>query len=67
MISDREAGIVYVFDLLEPRYPTLVDRLREILAGGGIPLRLIEGTSDIWCKDYMHVQVGLGRHAGDLR
>jgi agmatine deiminase len=63
MISDREADIVYVSDLLEPRYPTLVNRLRGILAGHGIPLRIIEGTKDLWCRDYMPVQIGPGRHA----
>jgi agmatine deiminase len=62
MISDREADIVYVSDLLEPRYPPLVDRLRAVLAEHGIPLRIIEGTKDLWCRDYMPVQVGLGRH-----
>jgi agmatine deiminase len=57
MSSDSEANVVYISDLLEPRYPTLVDRLRGIFSEHGVPLRVIQGTKDIWCRDYMPVQV----------
>jgi agmatine deiminase len=61
MISDSEANFVFVSDLLEPRYPPLVDRLRGILGEHGISLRIIKGTQDIWCRDYMPVQVAPAR------
>ena len=61
MISDAEANIVYISDLLEPKYRVLVNRLRGILGDHGIPLKVIRGTNDIWCRDYMPVQVGPGR------
>jgi agmatine deiminase len=60
MISDSETNLVFISDLLESRYPLLVDRLRGILTEHGIPLRIIRGTKDIWCRDFMPVQVGLG-------
>ena len=31
-------------------------------ADPGIPLRIIRGTKDIWCRDYMPVQVAPGRY-----
>ena len=55
MIADRDNNIVYVSDLLEGRFPALVDGLRRILAEHGIPLRVVRGTKDIWCRDYMSV------------
>ncbi len=60
MISDAETNIVYISDRLEPKYRVLVDRLRGILGDHGIPLKIIRGTKDIWCRDYMPVQVGPG-------
>jgi agmatine deiminase len=57
MISDSEVNLVFVSDLLEPRYPPVVDRLRDILGDHGIPLGFIGGTNDIWCRDFMPVQV----------
>ena len=57
MISDSEANLVFISDRLKPRYPSLVDRLRGILTEHGMPLRVIGGTQDVWCRDFMPVQV----------
>ena len=61
MISDSEANLVFISDHLEPRYPKLVDRLRGILTDHAVPLRIIPGTKDIWCRDFMPVQAAPGR------
>ena len=53
MTSDGDADVVYISDLLEPRYPVLVERLRGTLSDHGIPLREIRRTRDYWCRDYM--------------
>jgi hypothetical protein len=37
-----------------------VDALGRILADHGIPLRSIAGTRDVWCRDYMCVQLAPG-------
>ncbi|QDV37571.1 agmatine deiminase family protein [Tautonia plasticadhaerens] len=60
MISDDQADEVYISDLLEGRHPSLVERLRSILVDHGVPLGVIGGTRDIWCRDYMPIQVGPG-------
>jgi agmatine deiminase len=57
---DQESNVVYISDRLEGRFPALADGLRQILAGRGGTLRVIGGTRDIWCRDYMPVQVAPG-------
>ena len=61
MITDSEANVVYISDLLEHRYAVLVDRLRGILSEHGISLRIIRGTKDYWCKDFLPVSVAAGQ------
>lgn len=60
MITDAETNVVYISDLLEPRYSELVGRLRGILSGHGIPLKVIRGTADIWVRDFMPIEIGPG-------
>jgi hypothetical protein len=52
--------MVDISDLLEVRFPALVDGLRHILTEHDIPLRAIHGTKDIRCRDYLPVQVEPG-------
>ena len=56
-VGDADANVVYISDRLKPRYPELVTALGDILRDHEIPLRVIRGTSDIWCRDFMPVQV----------
>jgi agmatine deiminase len=37
-----------------------VDRVRDILVEHRIELKTIPGTSDIWCRDYLPVQIDTG-------
>jgi agmatine deiminase len=53
-------NLVFISDRLPARHPALVDALGRILADHGIPLRTIAGTRDIWCRDYMPVQLAPG-------
>jgi agmatine deiminase len=57
MIADSETNVVYVADTLEPRFAAVFRDLKIILESRGIPLRVIAGTRDIWCRDYMPIQV----------
>ena len=57
MIADSETNVVFVADTLEPRFPEIYRGLKEILDDHGIPFMTIPGTRDIWCRDYMPVQV----------
>jgi hypothetical protein len=61
MIADHETNVVYVADTLERRFPTVHDGLKLILEQYGIPFRIIPGTRDIWCRDYMPIQVSENR------
>jgi agmatine deiminase len=61
MIADRNANVVCVADTLEPKFPDVYRELKLILTEHGIPLRTIPGTLDIWCRDYMPVQVSEDR------
>lgn len=61
MIVDHEANVVYVADTLERKFSDVHSGLRTILERHGIPLRVIPGTKDIWCRDYMPIQVAEDR------
>lgn len=55
MIAEWDANTLFISDLLEQKYPALVASLRAILIG--VPIEIIPGTSDIWCRDYMPIQL----------
>ena len=61
MIADHETNVVYVADTLELKFPSVFGGLKTILGRHGIPLRTIPGTQDIWCRDYMPIQVAEDR------
>jgi agmatine/peptidylarginine deiminase len=61
MISDRDTDRVYFSDLLPDRYPDLTRELISVLELGDIITGWIPGTQDIWCRDYMPVQLDAGR------
>ncbi|GIW80241.1 MAG: hypothetical protein KatS3mg105_2048 [Gemmatales bacterium] len=52
MIADWDTNYVFVSDLLEQRHPQIFASLRTV-----VPLGIIAGTADVWCRDYMPVQV----------
>ncbi len=57
MITDSETNTVYVSDLLKEKYPELHTGLGSILKAEKIPLLEIKSTRDIWCRDYMPIQI----------
>ncbi len=61
MIADYQTNVVFVADTLERRFPTVFQELKSILTNHGIPLGIIPGTRDIWCRDYMPIQVAEDR------
>lgn len=58
VIPDGQTDTVYLSDLLPGRFPAIVQALRQALGNG---LRIIPGTKDIWCRDYMPVQIAEDR------
>ena len=61
MITDAETNFVYFSDLLPKCFPPLFDKLAGLLKDAGVGVDLIPGTKDIWCRDYMPIQVSKDR------
>lgn len=55
MIPDWETNHLFLSDRLENQFPALFASLRSVL--NGVPIEIIPGTSDIWCRDYMPIQL----------
>jgi agmatine deiminase len=56
MIAEWDTDTLFLSDRLEATEPSLVIGLRSALLG--VPIGIIPDTNDIWCRDYMPVQVG---------
>ena len=61
MVTDDLTDTVYISSLLKERYPEFHHAVSEILKQEGIDLIEIQDTKDIWCRDYMPVQVSSDR------
>ena len=53
--------IVYLSAILAKQYAETCKRLTDILNKHNIPFASLEGTKDIWCRDYMPVQTPSGK------
>jgi agmatine deiminase len=57
MITDSQTNFLYLSGLLPIKFPKFFDELTFILKEYGIKYDLLPDTKDIWCRDYMPVQV----------
>jgi len=59
MITDAQTNFVYFSELLQtkPAYTGFCERLTSILDKHRIDYAFLPETNDIWCRDYMPVQV----------
>lgn len=53
--------IVYLSALLKTKYPDTCERLIWILDKHHVKYGFLEGTKDIWCRDYMPIQTKSGK------
>jgi len=60
IIPPREQT-VYLSGLLKSEYPETCNRLIKILEKHYVKYAFLEGTKDIWCRDYMPVQTPSGK------
>lgn len=60
-ITTSTKQIVYVSELLKTKFPECFGRLTSILDKHNIKYALIKGTKDIWCRDYMPIQIESGK------
>ncbi len=63
MILDSQCNKVYLSDKLPLKAPVTYRNLTDILRRFDVPWTLLEETKDVWCRDYMPVQVDKGRFA----
>lgn len=56
MIRDNQCNRVYFSALLGKRCPKAFCGLTEVLDRYSVTWSLLEGTKDIWCRDYMPIQ-----------
>ena len=54
---DSLTDTVYFSNLLPERCPTIYQSLDKILTDNDIDHRLLSNTKDIWCRDYMPIQI----------
>ena len=57
MITDNLTDRVYFSSLLPEKCPILNAHITEALQKRGIPFFYLSGTKDIWCRDYMPIQI----------
>ena len=59
--SMKEESTVYLSDKLPERYPQICENLTNILKKHNVNYTFVEGTRDIWCRDYMPIQTKSGK------
>jgi agmatine deiminase len=57
MITDSETNTVYISDLLKEKFTELHHDLTFLLREEKVPYLELKNTRDIWCRDYMPVQL----------
>jgi agmatine deiminase len=57
MITDAQTDFVYFSELLKDKHSNFVNELTKILNRYGYEPKFLKNTNDIWCRDYMPVQV----------
>ena len=57
MITDNLTTAVYFSDLLPKKCPNLNQHIAETLEANRIPYAYLSGTKDIWCRDFMPIQI----------
>ncbi len=61
MITNSETNFVYFSERLSKRYPAFFKKLKAILERKGIKYGLLPHTKDIWCRDFMPIQISKDR------
>jgi hypothetical protein len=55
---DHETNTIFFADCLRERYPSVFWEASVFLIANGITVKTIKYTKNIWCRDYMPIQVG---------
>lgn len=57
MITDKETYEVFLSTWLKKSHSTFFDKFTTCLNENNIKWRFIGNTADIWCRDYMPIQI----------
>lgn len=57
MTTDPKTNTVYFSSRLPKQCPTLNAKITEVLQSHGIPYFYLSETKDIWCRDFMPIQI----------
>ena len=57
MITDSITNTVFFSNLLLEKCPVLNAHIVDALRKRDIPFTYLKGTKDIWCRDYMPIQI----------
>ena len=57
MLTDNLTNTVFFSDLLPKKCPTLNQYIAQVLEANGIPFAYLSETKDIWCRDFMPIQI----------
>jgi len=57
MLTDNLTNTVYFSDLLPKKCPTLNQHIAEALEANGVRYVYLSETKDIWCRDFMPIQI----------
>ena len=61
MLTDRLTNTVYFSSLLPEKCPILNAHLVDVLQKHNVPYAYLSGTKDIWCRDFMPIQINAER------
>ena len=61
MILDKQTNKVYISDKIRTRFPEVSKRLTDAMDKEGVSWGSLQYTNDIWCRDYMPIQVAENR------
>jgi agmatine deiminase len=64
MITDNQTNFVYFSQILADKYTAEWERVTSILNKHGVKHGLLQGTKDIWCMDYMPIQLSKNKFMG---
>ena len=61
MLTDPLTNTVFFSSLLPEKCPSLNNHIVDALQKHGVPYAYLSGTKDIWCRDFMPIQIGVDR------
>lgn len=61
LIAPNSKQTVYLSALLKEKFPTACNDLTTLLDKHHIDYAFLEGTKDVWCRDYMPIQTPSGK------